>query len=804
MNAVERYRSCAYVLSVGPSLAGVKNNPARIMAKRAMVAENKRKALIHKRFKILEVDSYEELRALREKELQLSEQVKQSPLDRNLQKLHSATIKRKDSLSKQIAPPDWKLKIEPKSVYYELNLRLCRITKLRWFPPLGVYPGSPEDAEAHDGREWYCLRLDCSVNQLTELKEERLLVFHELRDLNLASNQLEQVGEGLRGLELLRYLNLSNNYIEKIDGLSACPRLVRLDLSSNRIATIKNLGKLGRLTHLNLSGNKIVRLRGLDKLNNLTDLNLDRNDLVEVKHLALVPTIKTLHLRENKISDMDEFGLTSVALTNLSSLFMEGNPVCDTRDYRLRVLENTSIKMLDAIDIKPHLREYFREVKHKEDLEEIVNKTTEDYMARLEMQKGQKTSNLEVLRTREAELEDAFDSYRTQMEKELQECISYIHSLDTRDDLKQQSYLATEEGMAAWKERLKQESDLRERRIESMKVRQQMEALDKTVTRSGVVNYTEKLKLLALSKPGIWQEMKRKEYELRQEEINADVREKKRHSKENRVRRQKINDRALNRQRHMLDHIDDYEVPANQWWEKDGVATDKVGGSPQRLHQRTPSKKHEFEDNRETNNGSESEGGSKGGHATSDSDGEGVLEQAADVSSKTTEPVPRDSNADAGSESDEDYDTGDGKKKDASRESTFSVTFMHPGDGFGMGIKGKPGTVPTIVAIKPKSPADTAGTIRKDHELLKVGVEGSELIDVSQMGKDGVTTLLKTAMKENKPFKVVFRDPSGTTTGDSQVGEATIPTSTGEGSTGKGAVQEHPSPTKKKGFMGLW
>ena len=72
---METCRSCAHALSVGLSLVGVKNNPAKIMAERALATENKRKALIYKRFKVLEVDSYEELRALREKELQLSEQV---------------------------------------------------------------------------------------------------------------------------------------------------------------------------------------------------------------------------------------------------------------------------------------------------------------------------------------------------------------------------------------------------------------------------------------------------------------------------------------------------------------------------------------------------------------------------------------------------------------------------------------------------------------------------------------------------------------------------------------------------------
>ena len=57
-------------------------------------------------------------------------------------------------------------------------------------------------------------------------------------------------------------------------------------------------------------------------------------------------------------------------------------------------------------------------------------------MARLDQQKEQKTANLEILWNREAELETAFGKYREEMEKELQECISYIHSLDTREDLK--------------------------------------------------------------------------------------------------------------------------------------------------------------------------------------------------------------------------------------------------------------------------------------------------------------------------------------------------------------------------------
>ena len=148
------------------------------------------------------------------------------------------------------------------------------------------------------------------------------------------------------------------------------------------------------------------------------------------------------------------------------------------RDFRLRVLENTRIKKLDAVEIKSYLRHYLREIKRKDDLEDIVNQTTEDYMARLEQQKEQKMSNLEVLRNREAELETAYQKYREEMEKELQECISYIHSLDTREDLKRQSYIATDAGMKEWKTRLEEEGRARDKAIQALRARQQLDSIE--------------------------------------------------------------------------------------------------------------------------------------------------------------------------------------------------------------------------------------------------------------------------------------------------------------------------------------
>ena len=52
-----------------------------------------------------------------------------------------------------------------------------------------------------------------------------------------------------------------------------------------------------------------------------------------------------------------------------------------------------------------------------------------------------------------------------------------------------------------------------------------------------------------------------------------------------------MKERQSLRQRHMLDHIDDYEVASDQWWDKKNPkgSGNEMGSSPQRLHQRRKS-----------------------------------------------------------------------------------------------------------------------------------------------------------------------------------------------------------------------
>jgi Leucine-rich repeat (LRR) protein len=797
---------------------------------RERIAVEKRKKVVAKRFNVWSVHGVKgRLDELLKKEQTLSIHVKKFPLDLEKQTEHRKIIKEREVLESQVPPffsrvtnktqgnCKWLVRegrefdAEDGVEYYELNLRLCRLTKLRWFPHHGKYPG-PEDGDDH-GKRWYCLKLDASVNQLSNLDPGKLELMHELRYLNLKSNQIMQIGDGLRGLAFLRQLDISNNYIEKIDGLSSCVRLTHLDLSSNKLSAIKNLGRLKSLKILKLNGNKLVRLRGLDKLKSLTDLHMDRNELIDISHLALVPTIKSLHLRENSLGDMDKCGLVFVSLTNLSQLYVEGNPICNTRDFRLRVLENTRITKLDAVTIKSYLREYLREIKRKDDLEDIVNQTTEDYMARLDQQKEQKTANLEILRNRESELETAFQKYREEMEKELQECISYIHSLDTREDLKKQSFIATDEGMQEWKQMLEKEGRVRDKAIAALKARQQIESIESVATKSGVVKYTEKLKELAKLKPGVWREMKRREYQARNQEIATENRLNKRRNKEQRTKRKRVKERQSLRQRHMLDHIDDYEVASDQWWDKNNPKGDgnAIGSSPQRLHHRE-GKKHNFEDGRDTSDGEElqalsesekednsrpnsrAEGKITTENDTADTktnDGDAGAKKDGDVGAKKDGGSKKVNDDGAGSSSDEDEDGNKKQKKgnndassidDAGRSkikdgaanveekgSVYKVTYLNPGKG-GLGLaiaesadKNREGVY--VKATAPNSVSANTKIISQGHKLLSICIDGEKAVDISKSNKKETMDVLKSqkigAGKAKKSLILEFKDFAG-------------------------------------------
>ena len=71
---------------------------------------------------------------------------------------------------------------------------------------------------------------------------------------------------------------------------------------------------------------------------------------------------------------------------------MLGNPLCEMRDYRLRILENDNIQMLDDVEIKPKLRTYLAEMERRAELEDIMEATTQDYMDSISLERETKVS----------------------------------------------------------------------------------------------------------------------------------------------------------------------------------------------------------------------------------------------------------------------------------------------------------------------------------------------------------------------------------------------------------------------------
>jgi Leucine-rich repeat (LRR) protein len=97
------------------------------------------------------------------------------------------------------------------------------------------------------------LRLNLSQNLIKDLKplynEEN---FKSLRVLDLSKNKVIEV-QGIKAAPLLNNLNLSENFIEKLEAYEGHPKIRILDLRGNKIANLATLsGNMPELREINL------------------------------------------------------------------------------------------------------------------------------------------------------------------------------------------------------------------------------------------------------------------------------------------------------------------------------------------------------------------------------------------------------------------------------------------------------------------------------------------------------------------------------------------------------------------------
>ena len=125
----------------------------------------------------------------------------------------------------------------------------------------------------------------------------------------------------LEGEEKLKYLNLSNNAIRKIENIVSLPIMLQpivkslrvLILGKNEIAEIKNLECMPNLDVLDLHDNKIKQIENLRSMTSLRVLNLSNNliEILDINHP--LPSLVELNLRRNQISEVKDLK----ELTNL-------------------------------------------------------------------------------------------------------------------------------------------------------------------------------------------------------------------------------------------------------------------------------------------------------------------------------------------------------------------------------------------------------------------------------------------------------------------------------------------------------
>jgi hypothetical protein len=174
-----------------------------------------------------------------------------------------------------------------------------------------------------------------------------------LEELDLSDNEIPQI-RGLSPLRHLKVLNLSTNLISTIEGLDILLRLEELDLSGNHIERIPaSIKSLAALKILKLHNNKLSTLRDLvhiRPLKNLVSLTIFSNPMSEMEHsrsyaIYVLPTLSTLDDapvdEEERLSSHTRFHREEVDL--LEQQLAKARADIKTAKDEISKLENTNV-----------------------------------------------------------------------------------------------------------------------------------------------------------------------------------------------------------------------------------------------------------------------------------------------------------------------------------------------------------------------------------------------------------------------------------------------------------------------------
>ncbi|CAM9138346.1 unnamed protein product, partial [Ectocarpus sp. 4 AP-2014] len=232
----------------------------------------------------------------------------------------------------------------------------------------------------------------------------------------------------------------SNNQIGSVQALGKRPKkgagLRHVDLSNNSIRSIeapRSAYAFRRMKSLKLASNHLISFEedAALELTSLEWLDVSDNEFVSIDWVGLVETLRFLDCSKNRLSALPTFARALANPPRLAEVIAEGNTVASEPQYRIAVL--MACKKIRRLDHRPvdgaALKRQLHRATEAKALASLRETANEEYHRCVEGEGIRLERRKSILKAQERQLEDAFQGFRLQKQREMGECIAYAESL---------------------------------------------------------------------------------------------------------------------------------------------------------------------------------------------------------------------------------------------------------------------------------------------------------------------------------------------------------------------------------------
>ncbi|XP_067933906.1 protein phosphatase 1 regulatory subunit 7-like [Watersipora subatra] len=285
----------------------------------------------------------------------------------------------------------------------------------------------PRDNELLTKQPFKIVKLDASLNELTEIDRSSLSPFTNLQALNFSLNRLRRICR-LEVFRSLTDIDLSHNKLQRIDFLSSDSNVVNLKLSANDIEQLNGLSSLHVLSILHLSENKLRSLEGIQALPSLRELHIQRNEILSLVPLTANRNLVCLNAAYNRIDSLRTTAHSIENLHQLKSIILLGNPIEDSPDYHLVLREKESLTSLDNITLKrssPHEAM----TREREGLDSLRDVAQQAFWNQLALRREERDEKIGFLHERIMHIQDEYNDHEQRLRSDLEATLLHLNDL---------------------------------------------------------------------------------------------------------------------------------------------------------------------------------------------------------------------------------------------------------------------------------------------------------------------------------------------------------------------------------------